>query len=605
MILFQPQTLEIMKRYIIFLMMLALPNLLAAQMLISLPIKGVYQNTGSTTPVELAGQYVGSSLSNYRIEYNVIRLNVSNGSYNSTYQNYTPIVTNPTHGIFKTTLNLPIGWYEVNVRVNNLASGVAGSYSVIKFGIGDVYVIAGQSNAQGLLDNAGNWSVPSISTYDGIVSHNWYGPCNAGLPPYPVMTALNGLNKIAPSGNNSWNWAKLGQNLQSGSPNGGLPIAFFNAAAGGSTSNNWSESAAGINTDNIYLSSNKRWCAVNGYPSTSPAQPYFDLKTTLKYYASIFGAKTLLWHQGEADNDKQYASETARGTYRTNLLNVISKSRSDISSSFRWFVSEVSFNGKSPLFGGSATRSDVTSAQDDVVSSTYDPSDYNYKGVITDPLGLPYRDVNDLVHFREDRSMALSTLGNLWSSKVTIPTNFTKVGATKPPNVYMIKSGSNWSLYVSGTYSEYRWLDMGSPSTNSPFGTNYFLSGSTGGSYACLVKDNSGNWTITQTIYTNCGSCREGVAETWQEEDLGLSTRAYPVPFDDEFTIEFTIPTESQVRLELINLNGEVISKIADNMHARGTYKYPVKSPNLSAGIIFYRLTVNGLAITKKLVKVN
>ena len=127
------------------------------------------------------------------------------------------------------------------------------------------------------------------------------------------------------------------------------------------------------------------------------------------------------------------------------------------------------------------------------------------------------------------------------------------------------------------------------------------------GSYACLVKDGSGKWTITQTIYTNCGSCRQGVAELeeWHEEELGLSTKAYPVPFDKEFTIEFTIPNQSMVRLELINMNGEVISKITDNIHAKGTYKYPVQTPDLSVGMIFYRLNVNGLAITKKLVKGN
>lgn len=601
-----------MKRYILFIILFCLPSLLVAQMSISLPLsRGVYQipSTGNASVV-LAGQYLGSSLPNYRIEYIVYRLNVSDGSYNSTYQGYTTIVTNPSYGLYRTTMNLPIGWYSVDVRVYNISTGSAGVSNTVKFGVGDVYVIAGQSNAQGVLDGSNSWSVPSLSTYDGVVSHNYNGSCNAGLPPYPVMTSLTGLNRIAPSGNNSWNWAYLGQQLQSGSPSGGVPIAFFNASAGGSNSNNWKQSAAGTNTTSIYGVG--VWCTIGGYSSSDPAQPYYDFKTTLKYYTSIFGAKAILWHQGESDNDAQYGSETTRTDYANNLQAVITQSRSDFSSSLRWLVSEVSFNGKSPYYGGSATRSDVTLAQNDVTVPSIDGAngtsmDYSYTGVITDPLGLSYRDASDLIHFREDRSSALSTVGGYWDTKIRNPTNgYANVPSITPPLVSMNKSGSTWYLTIaSGSYSEYRWLNMTSPNPNSPVGTSNTLSGTGGGSYACLAKNSSGNWTLSQTFYTGCGSCREGVAELeeWKEEDLGLSLQAYPIPFDKEFTIEFSIPNESMVRLELINSNGQVINKIAENIHARGTYKYAIKSPYESAGMFFYRLTVNGVAITKKLVK--
>ena len=45
--------------------------------------------------------------------------------------------------------------------------------------------------------------------------------------------------------------------------------------------------------------------------------------------------------------------------------------------------------------------------------------------------------------------------------------------------------------------------------------------------------------------------------------------------------------------------------QLADNIHARGTYKYPVKNNYLRSGMLFYRLNVNGLAVTKKVVKIN
>ena len=76
------------------------------------------------------------------------------------------------------------------------------------------------------------------------------------------------------------------------------------------------------------------------------------------------------------------------------------------------------------------------------------------------------------------------------------------------------------------------------------------------------------------------------------------------MPFDKDLTIEFSIPNQSMVSLELIGINGEVTRKLADNIHDKGTYKYPINKDYLRSGVSFYRLNINGLAITKKLVKV-
>jgi hypothetical protein len=579
---------------------------------ISLPIKGVYQAaTSGNTPIVLAGQYLGSA-SNYRIEYQVIRLYVDSGLPHSIYSSSSTIVTNPTYGLYRTTLNLPIGWYEIVVNAYNISAGYAETANRIRVGVGDVYLAAGQSNAQGYPES-GTWALPALTTYEGIMSHDVNGSCNPGLPEYPVMSSLNGYNRIAPSGNNSWYWTKLGQDLQSGSPAGGRPISFFNAAAGGSTSVNWKQSSDTINTFNDYTLD--KWC---GSSYTGKAQPYFDFKTSLHFYASIFGIKAVLWHQGEGDNNPDRSRLTDRANYRQNVYGVINKSRSEFSNSLRWLVSEASYQGRNPLLGPySTTRSDVILAQNDLTlnsSFSYtsggsfnpDPSDHTFKGVLTDGLTDSYRDVTDKVHFREDRSSALSNIGNLWSSKIGAPSGtYSNILATTPPHISMVKSGSSWTLTVPAGYSEYRWMNMSWPNTNTTSGVNT-LSGSGGGRYACLVKDASGKWNITQTVYTSgCPGCREGIAEAsaeWSEPELGISTKAYPLPFDRNFTIEFTIPSESTVRLEIIGANGTVIKKLSENVHAKGTYKYPVQLNSVGTGILFYVLYVNDLAISRKLV---
>jgi len=601
-----------MKYLILFVCLILCQSTSLAQLSVSLPIPGVYQTTGTYTPIVLAGQYIGPSLANYRIEYKLQRLNVSNGTIHTPVTTYSSIVTNPQYGLYRLSMSLQVGWYQVDVRVFNITTGTPLSYTyTTKFGIGDVYVIAGQSNAQGY-PASGTWSLPSISTYDGILSHNYNGSCNANFPPFPSMSALNGYNRIAPSGNNSWYWAKLGQKLQmqSGTPAGGKPIAFFNAAAGGSSIVNWSQSAAGYNTYHDYSG---LFCAIGGY--SGPPQPYFDFKTTLNYYGSIFGVKAVLWHQGEADNNAEKGRFTSRVTYRDSLDFVIDKSRTDFASKLRWLVSEASFNGKNDDASTPkpVTRTDITLAQNDVIIPNFDGTtstidDKSFKGVTVDNAGIGYRDVTDKVHFRQDRSNAMTYVSDRWYEKLTASNWYSNIGAATPPVVTMSKSGSNWTLTVAGSYSEYRWLNMWSPDPNTPVGTGFSLSGSSSfGAYACMVKNAAGNWTISQTIYTSCGSCRTDISETteWVEQELGIEVKAYPLPFDKDVTIEFTIPNESMVKLDLVGPNGEVITKLSENTHAKGTYKYPVNNQILNSGISFYRLTVNGLAITKKLLKSN
>ncbi|MCE7043823.1 sialate O-acetylesterase [Dyadobacter sp. CY312] len=595
-----------MKSLIRLALLSLMPSLLWAQLAsISLPIKGVYQGSASGyTGIVLAGQYLGGA-SDYRIEYEIMKLDVNTGAALSTYSSYSTIVTNPTYGLYRTTMYLPIGWYDVVVRAFNIGTGYPETPNRVRFGVGDVYIVAGQSNAQGYPES-GTWSLPSLTTYDGILSHDLNGSCNPGLPEYPVMSSLNGYNRIAPSGNNSWYWLKLGQDLQTGFPSGGIPIAFFNASAGGSTSVNWKESAAGSNTINDYTLA--KWCGT-GYSGT--AQPYFDFKNSLKFYASIFGVKAVLWHQGEGDNNADRSKFTTRINYRTNLSSVIDKSRTDFSSSLRWLVSEASYQGNNPSYMGSppAVSSDVTLAQNDVVIPPIDGTDISFKGVITDGLGNGYREATDKVHFREDRTNALTLVGGLWKTKIASPSgSYSVIAATSSPTISMTKSGSSWTLTVPSGYPEYRWMNMTSPNTNTGSGTN-ILTGTGSGRYACLVRNVNGNWNVTQTVYTTgCPGCREGLVEgreEWNEEELGISTKAYPVPFVKDFTIEFTIPTESMIRLELVDIKGSVVKKLVENIHSKGTYKYPVNGSNISNGVLFYMLYVNDLAITKKVVKVN
>jgi len=76
----------------------------------------------------------------------------------------------------------------------------------------------------------------------------------------------------------------------------------------------------------------------------------------------------------------------------------------------------------------------------------------------------------------------------------------------------------------------------------------------------------------------------------------------YPNPFNPSTTIQFSIPEESFVKLEVFNALGEKVSTLVSETLSGGRYEYEWSAANLPGGIYYYRLIANGFEATKKLV---
>ncbi|MFZ5979679.1 MAG: T9SS type A sorting domain-containing protein [Candidatus Zixiibacteriota bacterium] len=78
----------------------------------------------------------------------------------------------------------------------------------------------------------------------------------------------------------------------------------------------------------------------------------------------------------------------------------------------------------------------------------------------------------------------------------------------------------------------------------------------------------------------------------------------YPNPFNPSTTIEFSLPSASDVKLEIFNIIGQKVMTLVDGNLSAGSHSYEFDASGQPSGIYFYRLTHEKGSDTKKMVLV-
>jgi hypothetical protein len=76
----------------------------------------------------------------------------------------------------------------------------------------------------------------------------------------------------------------------------------------------------------------------------------------------------------------------------------------------------------------------------------------------------------------------------------------------------------------------------------------------------------------------------------------------YPNPFNPVTTIPYSIPTTSDVRIDLFNIVGQKIAALLNSHQSPGYYELTFDASNLASGNYFYQLQTNGFSDVKKFV---
>jgi hypothetical protein len=464
------------------LILLLLCTKLSAQITVSHPISNaVYQrNSASQANLIISGSYSQPIATAIQARL----LNASNATPIPGYD-WSIIQENPTMGYFSGQFsNVPAGWYTLEIR--SLRSGtVLEATTVNRVGIGDVFMIAGQSNGQGYFDNSNN-PIGLASSSEKVVTHDYGVYCSNENLPMPVMSQILELTKPSTAGFASWCYGRLGENIVNST---GFPVAFFNSGASGSTSDNWKVSSDGGTTNNIFTG--QQFCSTtdenNGRPY-SIGLPYSNFKRGLNYYNSLFGARAVLWHQGESDK----VQNVSASTYQTNVNYVIAKSRNDFSNNLPWVISRVSFIDGAP-------SAIITGAQTGLINN----ANQIFAGPETD--GINNNSVagsRDNINLHFSKIVGMPLLADAWSSYLNSSffNNSNPIAANTPPTISVsYVNASQLTLSVPSGYTSYKWVSGDFAYGNSSFGTSNTLTVSSG-TYRCWVTTANGNQQISSEV---------------------------------------------------------------------------------------------------------
>ncbi|NTV84838.1 MAG: T9SS type A sorting domain-containing protein, partial [Bacteroidales bacterium] len=85
-----------------------------------------------------------------------------------------------------------------------------------------------------------------------------------------------------------------------------------------------------------------------------------------------------------------------------------------------------------------------------------------------------------------------------------------------------------------------------------------------------------------------------------------ISAESYPNPFRDETVIRFNSKEESRVTLDILNINGQQISRVFNADVSAGTHEVSwngtdINGNRVSSGVYFYRLQTGNELVTGKL----
>lgn len=276
----------------------------APTLTISLPVNGaVYQQDAEgKANIQVSGAFnstvFATTTSNFEIKAQLTKLNLTTGNPTGEADITFPLsqweFDSGKTPYFGGSAMVAKGWYRLRVEATRTYNGrnfLYVSTNNYKVGVGEVFVIAGQSNAQGACkvsdqhSAAGTVAMDAVRVSANVLEITEQVDPNARDRQYPgSYRRLDNLRStqtstvIGPLGQCLWYWgsagAKLAQDLQ-------VPVMFFNTAYYGTTITNWVTSTNAENRTSTGTNPNAG--IIEG--RYAPGSPFYFFANALQLYA--------------------------------------------------------------------------------------------------------------------------------------------------------------------------------------------------------------------------------------------------------------------------------------------------------------------------------
>lgn len=203
---------------------------------------------------------------------------------------------------FSGTITAEAGWYDLEVCART-RPGKKQIVVVDRVGIGEVFIVAGHSVAQGGdidIEGSNDDRVNTVRFDEDSDSAKQY--MQNGDPrylPVPGFTRADSGVAHAPFGHSNYFWSKFGEHVAA---KHNVPVLIYNAGFGGTSLEHWAKSAKSLPFE-------------HGFVKSSIRMPYINVANTLKKYIPLTGIRAILADQGQNDAGQKSADTIFKNYY--------------------------------------------------------------------------------------------------------------------------------------------------------------------------------------------------------------------------------------------------------------------------------------------------
>lgn len=288
----------------------------------------------------------------------------------------------PQQTRFTNTFEAPAGgWYQMEVRVRASGEGEALA-SVAHVGVGEIFVITGQSNSANHGDERQQPKSGRVATFSGTA---W------AMANDPQPGASGGGGSFVPA---------FGDAMVE---RFGVPVGIVAVGVGGTSVREWLPKGTRFPQPPT-VEGNVRPLAGGGWEAKGNL---FDNLVKRMKQLPPHGFRAVLWHQGESDANQSDPRRTLSGDdYRRFMELLMQESRREVGWDFPWFVAQVSYH----------TPTDTGSPEIRAAQAALWKSGAAMEGPDTDQMVGDLRDAGGKgIHFS---GKGLRVHGAAWAAKV-------------------------------------------------------------------------------------------------------------------------------------------------------------------------------------------